>query len=178
MGHVETEIKLKVSGPEAARAALRKLGAAPVRPRHLQVNVLWDDPKGSLRARGCVLRVRTTTGPAVLTFKGPREEEEGVKAREEIETTVGDAQALEAILGAAGFRPVFRYEKYRETYRWRDAEIVVDETPIGSYLEVEGPATTIHAAAQALGYTQHEYVTASYPALFVAAGGQGDMVFR
>ena len=40
---------------------------------------------------------------------------------------------------------VFRYQKYRESYRWRDVEIVVDETPIGTFLEIEGPVATIHA---------------------------------
>jgi adenylate cyclase class 2 len=103
---------------------------------------------------------------------------EGVRSREEIESEVEDADAVQAILSALGFRPAFRYQKYREAFAWRDAEIVVDETPVGTFLEVEGPLDTIHAAARALGLGPADYITDSYVALFVAAGGVGDMVFR
>jgi adenylate cyclase class 2 len=72
---------------------------------------------------------------------------------------------------------VFRYQKYRETYAWKDVEIVVDETPIGTFLEIEGPLEGIHAAAAALGYGRDDYVTDSYAGLFFASGGTGDMVF-
>ncbi len=71
----------------------------------------------------------------------------------------------------------FRYQKYRETYHWRDVEIVVDETPIGTFLEIEGPPATIHEAARALGRARADYIAESYAALFLASGGTGDMVF-
>ena len=103
---------------------------------------------------------------------------EGIRSREEIESEVGDADAVEAVLRALGFRPVFRYQKYRESYAWRDVEIVVDETPVGTFLEVEGSLATIHAAATALGFGPGDYMTDSYAGLFAAAGGSGDMVFR
>ena len=96
---------------------------------------------------------------------------------QEVELAAADADALEAILRGAGFRPVFRYQKYRETYRLGEVEIVVDETPIGTFLEIEGPPPQIHATASALGMGPRDYVTASYAALFFASGGKGDMVF-
>jgi adenylate cyclase, class 2 len=114
----------------------------------------------------------------VLTFKGPRRVEDGLRTREEIETTVGDAAALQAVLERLGYRPGFRYEKYRETYAWGGQEIVLDETPIGTFFEIEGDVAGIHAAARALGYGPNDYVSDSYAALFFASGGQGDMVFR
>ena len=55
--------------------------------------------------------------------------------------------------------------------------MVVDETPIGDFLEVEGEAEGIHRVAAELGFSRSEYVTDSYVALFFAAGGKGDMVF-
>ena len=177
-GNLETEIKLRMASPQAAREAVARLGATLVRPRHFEANVLWDDAAGSLRSQGQVLRVREDDTGGVLTFKGVRREVDGVKAREEIETAVAEPARLALILKALGWRPLFRYEKHREVYHWRDTEVVVDETPIGSFLEIEGPAEAIHAAAQVLGFTRSEYITESYPALFFAAGGQGDMVFR
>jgi adenylate cyclase class 2 len=173
----ETEVKLRVAGADAARAAIARLGAALARPRHFEDNLLLDDARGSLRAAGSVLRLRRTPAGGVLTFKGPPHFEDDVKSREEVEAEVVDADALQAVLERLGFRPVFRYQKYRETYAWRGQEIVIDETPIGTFFEIEGDVAGIRAAAAALGYGRADYVTDSYVALFFAGGGRGDMVF-
>lgn len=166
-----------MAGPEAARAAVAGLGARLKTPRHFEDNLLFDDSAGSLRAAGTVLRLRRAGGAGVLTYKGPRRLEEGLRSREERETRVDDADALQAILEGIGLRPVFRYQKYREAYEWRGQEIVVDEMPIGTFLEIEGDAQGIHAAVAALGRGPADYVSDSYPGLFLASGGKGDMVF-
>ena len=176
-GPVETEVKLRASGPEAARAAVLRLGARLERARHFEDNVILDDAAGSLRARGAILRLRRVPGGGALTYKGPRPDEEGLKVREERETAVADPDALLVILEDLGLRPVFRYQKYREAYRWRGQEIDVDETPIGTFLEIEGDPEGIHAAAAALGFAPADYVSESYIGLFLAGGGRGDMVF-
>lgn len=166
-------------GPGPARAAVARLGATLVRPRHFEDNVLLDDDRSTLVGSGRTLRLRRTPDAAVLTFKGPRRDREGVRGRPEVEVEVkaADADALEAILRAVGFGPVFRYQKYRETYRLGEVEVVVDETPIGTFLEIEGPPTEIHATATALGMGPRDYITDSYAGLFFASGGKGDMVF-
>ena len=166
-------------GPGPARESVARLKATLVRPRHFEDNVLLDDERGGLVASGRTLRLRRTEDRATLTFKGPRADREGVRSRPEIEVELeaSRADALQAILRGAGFRPVFRYQKYRETYRLGGVEIVVDETPIGTFLEIEGPPAEIHAAVAALGLGPRDYVTESYAALFFASGGKGDMVF-
>jgi adenylate cyclase, class 2 len=174
---VETEIKLRMDDAERARDAVRALGARLVRERHFEDNLLVDDAAGSLAAAGKALRLRRVAGAAVLTFKGPRQGSAAMKSRPEIEASVPEPDAFEAILGGLGYRKVFRYQKYRETYAWKDVEIVVDETPVGTFLEIEGEENAIHAAAHALGRGPQDYLTASYATLFVAAGGHGDMVF-
>jgi len=129
----ENEIKLRMAGPMAAREAVARIGAERHVPRHLEDNVLLDDERGSLRTSGCLLRVRRCDPQeAVLTYKGARSVVQGVRTREEIESTVGDPTAVQAILAGIGLRPTFRYQKYRETYVWQDLEIVVDETPVGT----------------------------------------------
>jgi adenylate cyclase class 2 len=174
----ESEIKLRVAGPDVARASLERLGATLERPRHFEDNVLFDDRGRSLAARGHVLRIRRVDGRGTLTFKGARRIVEGIKSREELELDVVDPEALRAIVEALGFAPVFRYQKYRETYAWRETEIVVDETPVGTFLEIEGSLEAVHRAASDLGFGPKDYVTDSYAGLFAAAGGTGDMVFR
>lgn len=148
--------------------------------RRLQRDVLLDTPDRALVSRGCALRVRDDGGRAVLTFKGPIVP--GVlKVREELETAAGSADGLLAILAALGFAPVFRYEKRREEFVIPGAVVAIDETPIGTFVEIEGEADAIHAAAGRLGFTAADYVTASYRQLYVdslpAGAAPGDMVF-
>jgi adenylate cyclase class 2 len=176
-GPKETEVKLRLASAAAARDALRRAGARLVHERHFEDNVLLDDAAGTLRARGSVLRLRETPAGGLLTFKGPRAIADGVKSRVERETAVGEPGEALAILEGLGYRPVFRYQKFREGWQLRGQEIAVDETPIGDYLEIEGDAEGIHAAAADLGFSRAEYVADSYVGLFLAGGGRGDMVF-
>jgi adenylate cyclase class 2 len=178
MTTTETEVKLRVESPETARQALARLGATLVQPREFEDNVLLDDSLGSLVASGKLMRLRSTSAGAVLTFKGPSRVVQGTRSRVEIEARILDPDALRSILEGIGLRATFRYQKYRETYAWSDVEIVLDETPLGSFLEIEGRSDAIHAAATALGYGPSDYLTASYVELFFASGGVGHMVFR
>jgi len=174
----EREIKLRVSGPEAAREAVARLGGTISRRRHFEDNVLFDDGRGRLNGGGCVLRLRRRSpGSAVLTFKGEKSVVDGVRSRPETESEVADPDAVQSILAGLGFEPRFRYQKFRESFAWRDVEVEIDETPIGTFLEIEGPIATIHAAAEALGRRPEDYITDSYVGLFLAQGGTGDMVF-
>ncbi len=176
-GPRETEVKLRVEDLGPVREALRRLGAELARERHLEDNLLFDDGSASLRDRGTVLRLRRTPHAGVLTFKGPRVVDEGVKSREERETTIDDPVELEAILSRLGYRPVFRYQKYRESWTHLGQEIELDETPIGCFLEIEGDREGIDAVAAALGFSPKDYLSESYVGLFFASGGTGDMVF-
>jgi adenylate cyclase class 2 len=173
----EVEVKLRSPDPEKAREAVRRLGAQLVRLRHLEDNLLFDDAGGSLRASGTVLRLRQTPAGGFLTLKGPRVPGLVLKMREERETAVEDVDEVRAILAGLGYRPVFRYQKYRESWSWRGQELEIDETPIGTFIEIEGDEEGIRAAAIALGYAVSDYVNESYVTLFFASGGKGDMVF-
>jgi adenylate cyclase, class 2 len=174
---VETEVKVRVADAGAARTRVEGIGARCVWPRHHEWNVLFDFGDARLRESGTVARVRSTERGGVFTYKGPKAVSGGVRTREEIETVVEDADALEMILARLGLRPVFRYEKYRETWRWREVEIVADETPIGVFLEIEGCVEGIHEAMSAMGFSDEEIIPDTYIGLFAASGGTGDMLF-
>jgi adenylate cyclase class 2 len=177
-GGVETEVKIEVPDAATAQEALRRIGAQLVRARELEDNLLFDDAQKALSRRGIVLRVRQVGETGVLTYKSDRRVSAGgVKSRREVEVRVDAPGRLREILGELGFVHGFRYQKYRETWRYGGCEIVVDETPMGTFLEIEGAEADIHAAAQALGYGREAYLTESYVALFFARGGRGDMLF-
>ena len=170
---VETEIKLRLRGePDDVRAVLARHGYHVTRRRELEVDQLFDRA-GELRTGDRLLRIRSAGGRCVLTYKGPATRA-SYKSREEIEVEVSDHAALSLILGALGFSPAFVYEKYRTKFTSPDQRGVVtlDETPIGSFLELEGPEDWIDTTAQSLGYTAEEYIVASYATLYREYCGQ------
>ena len=90
-----------------------------------------------------------------------------MKVREEIETSIGDADAVMAVLAQLGFGVWFRYEKYREEYAGDDVTVALDETPVGTFVELEGGEAAIHEWTRALGRTEADYVRDSYRGLFL-----------
>ena len=178
---LEREIKLRFESPEAARAAVSASGATPLRPRRLQSDVLFDSEQRVLSARGQVLRVRIEAGHSYVTFKSPVDHPT-LKLREEIETGVEDGERLVTILWRSGFRIWFRYQKYREEFALGDVIIAIDETPVGTFVEIEGSDRGIVAAVDALGRGPADYIVDSYRTLFVRHCNEqgvpiGDMVF-
>jgi adenylate cyclase class 2 len=73
---------------------------------------------------------------------------------------------METILRALQFEPVFRYEKYRAEWKGDQGQVVIDETPIGNFAEIEGPAAWIDKVAQELGIRVTGYLTDTYAGLF------------
>ena len=163
---IEREVKLRFDSPEEARAAILAAGATPLRCRRLQEDALLDADDESLRRRRCVLRVRTEAGRSLLTFKGPAKPGT-MKIRAEYETVVGDGEAPQQVLEELGLHVWFRYEKYREEYAAADVTIALDETPVGTYVEIEGDENGIHAMTRALGRTADDFILHSYRRLFI-----------
>jgi adenylate cyclase class 2 len=164
---VETEIKLAVSDAAAARRHLRAAGFRVLHRRSFESNVVFDTPDLRLRASQCLLRVRETGHKVKLTYKGPPQAAAKHKSREELEIEGGDAHTWRTILERLGFQSVFRYEKYRSEYKGTGAGVVtVDETPIGTYLELEGSPGWIDRTARRLGFTEQDYIILSYGQLY------------
>lgn len=174
---IEREVKLRFESPEAARAAVLATGATPLRCRRLQEDALLDTADQSLRQRRCALRIRSEPGRSLLTFKGPVQPG-AMKIREEHETMIGDGEVLRQVFDELGLRVWFRYQKYREEYAAEDVTIAIDETPVGTFVEIEGGEPGILAMTAALGRTPADFILDSYRGLFVrhrdAAGTGGE----
>ena len=147
---IEREIKLQFDSAGEARTAILAAGAAPLKCRRLQEDALFDTSDESLRRRGCALRVRSESGRSLLTFKGPMQASR-MKTREEHETVVSDGDVLTRVLETLGLHVWFRYQKFREEFAAEDATIALDETPIGTFVEIEGGERAIECMARALG---------------------------
>jgi len=163
---LEREIKLAFDSPEDARRAVTACGGTPLRGRRLQEDCLLDTPDGRLRAKRCVIRVRMENGRTMLTFKG-QTQYSTMKLREELETVVGDGLLLLRVLDELGYAVWFRYQKYREEFSEGDVIIAVDETPVGTFVEIEGSEDGINRTAAALARSPEDYVLDSYRVLYV-----------
>jgi adenylate cyclase class 2 len=158
----ENEIKLAFPSPESAVSRLRTAGAREVMARTFEDNVLFDFTDRRLTASGRMLRLRRCGGTSLLTFKAPVAGEHRHKMKIEYETAVADPEALRSVLLGLGFEVLYRYQKYRATYRLEAVEAAVDETPLGTFVELEGAPNDVDRAAAALGVAPPDYIRATY----------------
>jgi adenylate cyclase class 2 len=210
--HDEIEIKLRVLSLAAIHKRLKHLHAREIIPRTYESNTLFDTPQQHLRSRGQIIRLRIVKAasaigksslrdaslPGILTYKGPSRRVRSAstsganpkrpsrfKVKEEVEVSVSAAMEMPRILRALGLRPSFRYEKFRTTYTLpglRELKVELDETPVGVFLELEGPEKAIDRAARILGYGRDSYMKDSYGSLHLSAcraqgRKPGDMLF-
>ena len=163
--HKEVEIKFQVDDPHGLTRRLRAAGFRQITPRTHEMNTLYDLPGQPLRRRGQLLRLRRYGKEWLLTHKA-----KGTvgrhKTREETETKISDGKKMDTILRALGFEPAFRYEKFRAEWDDGKGHVVVDQTPIGNFGEIEGRARWIDATARRLGIRRSDYITQNYAGLF------------
>jgi adenylate cyclase, class 2 len=163
----EIEIKFRIESLPALTGALKRAGFRQITRSTHEMNSLYDLPGQELRKRGELLRLRKYGDRWMLTHKAKGNSGRH-KVRVELETRVENGQRMDAILRALGFAPSFRYEKYRAEWSDGSGHVVLDETPIGNFGEIEGPARWIDRTARALGIASTDYVTQTYAELFLA----------
>ena len=180
----EIEIKLRIKNiPEILRKI--KSLSAQSQLRVQEQNTLYDTPQSDLRRRDMLLRLRIETPTphsasatrrerVILTSKAPlqtprtRKRPPRYKERAEREQVVAQtSRQCAATLTALGFRPAFRYDKFRTTFRLPHLHLDLDETPAGTFLELEGKPQAIDRAANALGFSKQAYLRATYWDLYV-----------
>ncbi len=163
----EVEIKFRIADLKALAGALKRGGFREITPLTHEMNALYDLPGEKLRKKGELLRLRKYGSAWVLTHKAKSTGKTSRhKIRVELETGVENGEQMEAILQALGFAPTFRYEKYRAEWSDGTGHVVLDQTPIGDFGEIEGPARWIDRTAKALGISSTDYITQTYADLF------------
>jgi len=166
---LEIEVKLASDDLDRLRNAGYELKLD--KPRHFEDNWLLDFPDEMLLKQGAALRVRLVNGTGTVTYKGIVKEthESRLKVREEIETTVTHPQKMIELFERLGFRRSFRYQKYRTGYSVTQGnaqfKVVLDETPMGRFIEIEGDEAEVLKALDAAGFSTAEIIRQSYPEL-------------
>ncbi|MCU0303378.1 MAG: class IV adenylate cyclase [Thermoanaerobaculales bacterium] len=164
---IESELKIPVGDLDTVRRRLAGAGADPLGPAEREVNLLFDTADRQLAEAGRVLRIRRVGDDAIATFKGPATWQGAVKQRLEIELGVASDGAAAELFGALGFTPWLRYEKDRESWTLGEVRIDLDHTPIGDFVELEGPVEGLEEAALALGLDPSRAVAESYVGLWL-----------
>ena len=166
---VETEVKIRIADLSGVLSKLHGLGYATSVERLFEANTLYDKPDQELRARGVLLRLRQAGDKKVITWKGVAQAGPH-KSRPEIETSIGSLEAAAKVLEQLGLFPQFRYEKYRTeltSAKSDDGTVTADETPIGNFIELEGPADWIDSTAREMGFGAADYILDSYGKLYL-----------
>lgn len=176
--HLEVEVKFLVADLTAVRHQLLLVGATVSKPRVFERNLRLDTLDEQLLHKQQLLRVRQDTA-VTITFKSeplhlPQSE---AKIREEIEFTANDADTAVLLFQRLGYIPVQVYEKYRETFQWGDVEVVLDELPFGSFVELEGAESDIKTAAAKLNLDWNGRVLANYLGLMAQLQAHHNLPF-
>ncbi len=167
MENREIEVKFAIISVEEILPVILEAGAVLEQETRFEQNLRWDDKHGTLTKSHQVLRLRDNGGTAILTYKAEKLNPEGIADREEIETVVENIGNTRLILERLGYEIVFVYEKYRSIYRLNDTGLFVDHTPIGDYIEIEGPdGESIRRSAELLGLEWNNRISKGYRALF------------
>ena len=161
----EIEIKFQVKDLRGLARKLRMARFRLVTRRTHEMNTLYDLPGEVLRKRKELLRLRKYGSAWTLTHKSGGKKGRH-SSRMELETGLADGKKMDAILRKLGYTPTFRYEKFRAEWSDKKGQVVVDETPIGNFCEIEGPPRWIDATAKRLGVPPADYITKNYATLF------------
>ena len=161
----EIEVKFALRDRAALVRKLHEIGGERLYPETFEDNIVFDR-RGELKTKGALLRVRRFGRYSIATFKGPVAFDGNVKSREEVQTGVESFELAVQLFDALGYKPVFRYQKFREVWRVREVEVVLDRTPIGEYFEIEGQVDVIRAVADELGMSMDNAVRSTYADLY------------
>jgi adenylate cyclase class 2 len=162
---LEIEVKFRIGDPSAVIGKLKEIGARMV-DSGLERNIKYGGH--GLEEGDELLRLRSYAGKADITHKRkPKNAPKGFKVREEAIVMIGSFERGRKLLEAIGYRPVFVYEKKRQTWELGDVGILLDVMPlIGNFMEIEGTEDGIRETAGKLGLDMHDAITKSYGELF------------
>ena len=196
MQSAEIELKFPIADLARLQLSLPALGFLLDTPRTFEQNTLYDTAGRTLRECKQILRIRRYGDLWTVTHKrlpivSSDNDPARYKIRIETETRVDDGPALGIIFEQMGYTPVFRYEKFRTEWSqitpsidgplFSDAvhpdevslsnppcHLVLDETPIGDYAELEGTPAWIDDTLSKLSVDPATCLTDSYGRLFLA----------
>ena len=174
---IEVEKKYRLTEDQRASIVRRLTALGAQRfDTEFEVNTLYSSRTVDLE--NGVIRLRRVGDHATLTFKKRFSSASALKCQLEEETRVSDAETMHRILGHLGFSPSLVYEKRRQTWKYADTEIAIDELPFGLFMEIEGGETEIENVERELEGEGLQAEEATYPQLIMTYGTRKDEVIE
>lgn len=172
---LEVELKVRIDALERVQERLIARSARFCGKVH-EHDVYYSAPHRDFAKTDEALRVRYTDygGEVVVTYKGPKIKQLGLKAREELNTEVGSGEVFERMLQRLGFVRVAAVDKWRENYQLENAIISLDRVEqLGTFIEISDEGSKndtigrINQLAKELG-VRGEPILASYLELLLS----------
>ena len=160
----EIEVKFLNINIEAMREKLKAAGAHLEQPMRLMKRALIETPE--MNARHAYLRIRDEGDKITATYK--QFTENSLTGAKEREIVVSDFDETIAIFAEFGLHYHTFQESKRETWRYGDVEVVIDEWPwIKPYIEIEGESeAAVKQAADELGFGWSDAVFGSVDVIY------------
>ncbi len=163
----EVELKALIDDEALRRARVEAAGATLVYEGRLE-DRRFDTPGRALSLRDYVVRLRTWRGAdgvrAALDWKGPTRYEDGYKVRDELTTTLGAPDALQAMLLNLGYIITREIDRHIVQYDLGGAMVRFERYPrMDVLVEVEGTPELIEAAIATIGLPREAFTTERLP---------------
>ena len=162
MIEIEKKYRLTKRQRDSVLRRLPELGAK-LQGEDFEENTLYGGP--GLDSGNSVLRLRRTSGQALLTYKKRFPDAREIKRQREDETRVDDPDAVNAILDGLGYCPALVYEKRRQSWTLGPTEVAIDDLPFGLFMEIEGEERDIMSAERKIGLKGLRAEYSTYPQL-------------
>lgn len=177
---MEIEVKFYISKDDlnCIRSNIKILGGVYVSNK-FETNIIFEDMHNTLVPKNAVLRLRHG-GKNTLTYKEPSgrgKTSQKFKVSREIEVEVNDFDKTMLILNKLGFKKFMKYERIRESFRFGKSTILIDQTPFGFFLEIEGGKKDILAIVKNLQLDWKKRIKESYIRIFADLIRKGNISF-
>ncbi|HMQ09411.1 MAG TPA: CYTH domain-containing protein [Candidatus Nanoperiomorbaceae bacterium] len=152
--NTEIEVKFIQVNHDTIRSQLQTLGGTCAHPMRLMRRVVFVNE--ALESRHGWLRVRDEGDRVTVSYK--QRDSLDIHGTKEIETVVGDFDAIIQIIRQMGEWKESYQESKRETWQLGEVEVVLDEWPwLDPLIEIEGPsAELVTEVAVKLGFAMKD----------------------
>ena len=153
---IEVELKYRSSGNEKIEKALAELGAKRISSGPVE-DIYFAHPSRDFGRTDEALRLRKREDGAELTYKGPRIQADGAKAREEITLKTDNPLTVQRIVERLGFKEAHVLRKTRTSYLLDKLRVDIDDVEgLGEFVELEVLTESLERSKQLLELARAE----------------------